>query len=276
MIESVKYFKALSDETRLRILNLLMHHELNVNEITEALAMGQSRISRHLKILTDSGLLESRRDGLWVFYRVAREGEGTEFIGSISGTFKNDPDLRIDLSRLHWIMEEKSRAKTEFFDSIAPEWDSMKKEITGALDITGQVMARYNGEGIAADLGCGTGELLLALAEKAARVIGVDRSPKMLAEVKSRFPGANGRMDLRMGALEHLPMRDGEADTAVINMVLHHLASPFNGIAEANRVLKPGGTFSLSTLKNTAARPCGRSTGTGGSGFPGRRWRAGS
>jgi len=241
MIESVKYFKALSDETRLRLLNLLIHFELNVNEITEAMSMGQSRISRHLKILTDSGLLDWRRDGLWVFYRSAREGNGREFINSISATFKNDYDLKIDLSRLLWIIEEKSRAKTEFFDSIAPDWDNIKKDITGSLDITGQVLDRIRSADTAADLGCGTGELLLALSKKARRVIGVDKSPKMLAQLKSRFDDKNGRIDLRIGAIEHLPMKDGEADTAVINMVLHHLPSPFNGIAEANRILKTGG-----------------------------------
>lgn len=249
MIESVKYFKALADDTRLRLLNLLIHYELNVNEITRALAMGQSRISRHLKILTDSGILSFRRDGLWIFYRAASEGEGTNFINSVKKMLLNDYDLKIDLSRLEWIIEEKSREKTEFFNSIASQWDSMKRNITGDLDITGEISSRIKKSGTIADLGCGTGELLLAMNAASRKVIGVDRSPMMLNEVKSRFSNKNGKIDLRIGAIEHLPMKDGEADAAVINMVLHHLASPYEGITESNRILKKGGSLIIVDLE---------------------------
>ena len=102
----VNYFKALSDKTRLRILNLLLHNELSVNEITSVLKMGQSRISRHLKIMTDCGLLIPRRDGLWVFYKAADRGSSYEFIKMLSNFFENDFDMKIDLSRLGWIIKE--------------------------------------------------------------------------------------------------------------------------------------------------------------------------
>ncbi len=234
----IKYFKALSDETRLRLLNLLVHHELSVNEITEILNMGQSRISRHLKILTDCGLLVSRRDGLWVFYSASKEGPGREFTLSISGFLKNDYDLKIDLSRMEWIIEERRKEKKEFFDSIADRWDKMKKEILGNLDITAEILSRIENRESAVDLGCGTGELLLELSRKADKVIGIDQSPKMLEEVKTRFNKNGNNLDLRIGTIEQLPVKDEETDLAVLNMVLHHLTSPFNGIAETNRILK--------------------------------------
>lgn len=237
-MKTVKYFKALSDETRLRLLNLLVHHELSVNEITDILNMGQSRISRHLKILSDCGLLVYRRDGLWVFYSATKEGPGREFIISISGLLKNDFDLKIDLSRMKWIIEERRKEKKEFFDSIANRWDRMKREILGDLDIPAEILSRTGNRGSVADLGCGTGELLLELSEKADKLIGIDQSPKMLEEVKTRFCENGNNLDLRIGTIEQLPAKDEEADFVVLNMVLHHLTSPFNGIAEANRILK--------------------------------------
>jgi ArsR family transcriptional regulator len=233
-----KYFKALSDDTRLRLLNLLVNHELSVNEITDILNMGQSRISRHLKILTDCGLLVSRRDGLWVFYSASKEGPGREFIISISGFLKNDYDLKIDLSRMEWIIEDRLKKKKKFFDSIANRWDRMKKEILGDLDITSEILSRIENIESVVDLGCGTGELLLELSHRAEKVIGIDQSPKMLEEVKTRFSENGNNLDLRIGTIEQLPVKDEEADLVVLNMVLHHLTSPFNGLAEANRILK--------------------------------------
>ncbi len=248
-MEAIKYFKALSDKTRLRLLNLLIRHELNVNEITNILGMGQSRISRHLKILTDCGLLSQRRDGLWVFYRAAPEGEGREFINSMENILRKDQDLKIDLSRLEWVIEEFEKNKTKYFDAIAPDWDKLKKNIFGNFNITKEIVSKLDMYHTAADLGCGTGELLAALNNKADKIIGIDKSSKMLEEVKQRLPRGENKYDLRLGKIEHLPMKENEADLAVINMVLHHLPSPFNGIAEANRILKTGGTLIIADIK---------------------------
>ncbi len=248
-MKTTQYFKALSDDTRLRLLNLLVHHELSVNEITEILGMGQSRISRHLKILTDCALLVFRRDGLWVFYSAAKDGPGRKFIDSISGFLKNDYDLKIDLSRLEWMIEERRKEIKEYFDSIADRWDRMKKEILGNLDITAEILSRTNNFTTAVDLGCGTGELLLELSSKGNKVIGIDQSPKMLEEVKTRFSENGNNLDLRIGEIEQLPVKDEEADLAVLNLVLHHLTSPFNGIAEANRILKPNSSLIIADLE---------------------------
>jgi ubiquinone/menaquinone biosynthesis C-methylase UbiE/DNA-binding transcriptional ArsR family regulator len=239
-MNTLVFFKSLADETRIRLLNLLVHHELNVNEIVSVMSMGQSRVSRHLKILSDSGLLSWRRDGLSVFYRAADEGRGNELVGVFRELIKNDEVLRNDLDRLQELLAERTREKTRFFDSLAPKWDSIKNQLIDDMLVTGEIVGRLSHCRTAADLGCGTGRLLPHLKKKADRVIGVDGSPMMLEEARRRFMQNGGDIELRLGEIEHLPMRDGEADAAVINMVLHHLASPKTGIAEAGRILKRG------------------------------------
>jgi ubiquinone/menaquinone biosynthesis C-methylase UbiE/DNA-binding transcriptional ArsR family regulator len=247
-METVQYYKALADETRLRLLNLLIRHELNVNEIVSVMGMGQPRISRHLKILTDCGLLKYRRDGLWVFYSASREGQGGRFNELFQVFIAGDSELNSDYAVMQGILEEGMKEKTRFFDSIASDWDDIKQGIFGTVNISEEIVGRIKNCNIAADLGCGTGELLIPIKQKAKQVIGVDKSPKMLEEAEHKL-ASNGRgIELRIGEMEHLPMRDQEADVAIINMVLHYLPSPDSSIFEAGRVLKKGGSLILVDL----------------------------
>ncbi|MFC1670368.1 ArsR/SmtB family transcription factor [Spirochaetota bacterium] len=242
-MKTINYFKALSDETRLRILNILLENELNVNEIVSVLNMGQPRISRHLKILSDGGLLTSRRDGLWIFYKAPADGDGKKFIDSMSGFIRDDDNLESDMGRLKRILDEREEEKKEYFNKIAPDWDKIKSNIVGDINITAEIETRVNGADVIADLGCGTGELLLALCKNNGAVIGIDRSAKMLDEARLRLPRGSNKVELRLGEMEHLPMREKEAGGAVINMVLHYLVSPVRGIKEANRVIGKGGSL---------------------------------
>lgn len=237
------YFKSLSDKTRLRLLNLLLYHELNVNEIVGIMAMGQSRISRHLKILADSGLLASRRDGLWIFYSAVSGGRGREFIDSIKYLLKEDRVYRQDSERAQKIIEDRKRETSRFFDFVSHDWDRMKRTIIGDFDLTGVIRERLHPCRVAVDLGCGTGDLLPVLEGMAERVIGVDNSPRMLDEARKRFSIDGHKIDLRLGDMEHLPLRDGEADFAIVNMVLHHLTDPAAGIRETYRILNRNNPF---------------------------------
>jgi len=242
MVTAVTYFKALSDETRLRLVNILQEYELNVNEIVEIMAMGQSRVSRHLKILNEAGLVFARKDGLWSFYSAVREGEGQKFVESIRFLFDAQPVLKSDISKARKVMAERSQKSVSFFDSIAGDWEQMRRDILGELDLAGAILKYINGSGIVVDLGCGSGaDLLPGLAERSRSAIGVDRSPRMLEEARKSFDKEGLEVDLRIGELEHLPLRDHEADAAVMNMVLHHLIAPLVCLKEAHRVLKPGG-----------------------------------
>jgi len=241
----IAYFRALSDRTRLRLVNLLAHQELNVNEIVDILNIAQSRVSHHLKILTESGLLNSRRDGLWAFYSGAKSGPARKFIDSIQFLFKGEKEMADDLARSRAILWQRQEETAGFFDAVAGNWDRMQREVIGDVDLTGEIMKRVKKCRVVADLGCGSGRFLTALQGMADTVIGVDKSPKMLKEAGRHLlrTRAKGDFDLRIGEVEHLPMADAEADVALINFVLHHLPSPDKGIAEAFRVLKKDGIF---------------------------------
>jgi ArsR family transcriptional regulator len=237
----LNYFKALSDQTRVRILNVLRHFELNVNEIVKLLNMGQSRVSRHLKIMNDSGLLASRRDGIWVFYSAPKNSDVSGFIDSIGYLLSGDPVLDADLERAGDILNDRKKETSRFFDSVAEDWEIMKRTIIGERDLATDILKRIQSCTVVADLGCGTGDLLVHLQKKAKTVIGVDNSPKMLKRAQRYCEDNKMDTDLRIGELEHLPMRNAEADCVIINLVLHHLAVPMDGIREARRVLKKNG-----------------------------------
>lgn len=254
---ALKYAKALADETRLRLLLVLNRFELNVNEIVAATAMSQSRISRHLKILAESGLVSYRRDGRWAFYRAARKDPAQAFILAVEALARSEPGLEADIDQAERIVAQRAIQTTRFFNSVAEDWDRMRREALGGFDVTGKIMALMSRCMVAVDLGCGTGELLKALKIKAQKVIGVDNSPKMLRLAqKNLVPGQEDPDDqgisLRIGDLEHLPLRDQEADFAVMSLSLHHLSSPLDGIREAFRVLTPGGAFVLADFDKHA------------------------
>ena len=246
MSTALQYFKALSDQTRLRLTRVLQRYELSVNELVQLLGMGQSRISRHLKILADAGLLAWRRDGLWVFYRAADVGAGKAFLAAMTPFLEEDPATRADVDMAVRILEDRARKTRQFFNAIAEDWDALNREVLGDFDLAGAVCAVVPAHcGVAADLGCGTGVVLERMCRHVRELIGVDGSPRMLELARRRFaagqPGGETRVSLRIGELEHLPLRDGEAHFACINLVLHHLSEPFAALKEIRRVLQPGG-----------------------------------
>ena len=247
-MDALLYFKALADATRIRLVNTLLHHELSVNEIVALMDMGQSRISRHLKILSDAKILQCRRDGIWAFYSVSDHSETRKLIDGIAYLFSADPSLQQDLGNASRLIEERNIRTRQFFNTIATDWDLLKKEILGSFDLNQAIAQQIEPCATAADLGCGTGELIHYIKEKAPVIIGVDSSARMLAEARKRFVPKNGAPDLRLGELEHLPLRDGEAELAIISMVLHHLSDPVLAIQEAERILKPGGVLIIAEL----------------------------
>ncbi len=244
---ALSYLKALADNTRLRLFNILSRHELNVNEIIRVMGMGQSRISRHLKILTDGGLLSLRRDGLWAFYSAADNDACGRLCGAVRELIENDELGRQDLVQADAIVRERSLRTQRFFDSVAGSWEELKTVVLGSFDLNQAIAELVRPCGSAVDAGCGTGDLLRTLSQKARHVIGVDSSPRMLEQARRQFQNQDA-VELRLGEIEHLPLRDEEVDLAVMNMVLHHLPLPQQGLREVHRALKPHKSFVLADL----------------------------
>ncbi len=244
---TVTIFKALADETRLRLLRILLHHELSVNELVSILKMGQSRISRHLRVLSDAGLTTFRRDGLWVFYQANQDADVQKFLKTLAPYLDKIPEAPEDTVETNRILEEKNAKTQHFFNSVAENWDNLNKKILGSYDLPKTVCeAIPENCGLAVDLGCGTGAVLLRMLSRARNVVGVDGSQAMLDICHRRFeelPEAATRISLRIGSLEHLPLRDQEADFASINLVLHHLEV---ALAEARRILNSRGRLFIS------------------------------
>lgn len=239
-------FKALSDTTRLRIYGVLLRHELNVNELVSVFGMGQSRISRHLKILTDCGLLKCRKDGLWSFYSADTQTAGDRWSALIqeAGYAESQADLQKAARAYHRRTEDTAK----FFDAVAEDWERLKQDLLSGSGMEKRLEALVPKCSVVVDLGCGTGDLLPLLGRKAKQVIGVDNSPGMLEEARKRHQLDASRVSLRVGDLMHLPLRDGEVDCAVMTMVLHHVSEPEKVFSETAKVLKKGKTFILIDL----------------------------
>jgi len=243
------YFKAMADETRLRLINILHHHELSVNEIVTLMDMGQSRISRHLKVMTDSGILNCRRDGAWAFYSAVADGDAGRFVECIRFLFQSEDVLARDLEKAAVLVKERRIKSTNFFNAIASEWNYLQQKVLGDFDLNQTIFDCIDACRYAVDLGCGTGELLLRLKKKAEFVVGIDSSRKMLDQAQKLFSDNNRNIELRLGELEHLPMGDSEADLAVISMVMHHLADPEKVALEVFRILKKDGIFVIADFE---------------------------
>jgi len=238
----IKYCKALSDETRIRLMQVLGQHELSVNELVTLIEMGQSGVSRHLKILASAGLITARRDGLWVFYTSAQEGQSHQMWQALRPFIQESKQSRDDHSMATRIIEERALRTRQFFNSIADHWDTLSRDILGSFDLPAAIIkAMPKPCQTAVDLGCGTGAVLEAMRKHCSTVIGVDGSPRMLELARRRFEEDAKGVSLRIGELDHLPLGDAEANFACINMVLHHLATPKTALHEISRSLHAKG-----------------------------------
>lgn len=242
--------KALADPSRLRLVAVLLHGEFTVQELTSILAMGQSRISRHLKILTAAGVLTVKHQGTWSYYRAC---EASRFFNAIRPAVEAEltglPERGRDLSAVAEVLEERRRRSQEFFDRHARQWDDLARTLLPVPEYRRHLLELVPDDGTVLEIGTGTGGLLTELAARAARVIGVDHSPAMLEEARRRLAhdGAGG-IELRLGEMTHLPLPDASVGCVVANMVLHHAANPAVVLAEIRRVLAPGGVLLLADL----------------------------
>lgn len=249
MMNLLDVFKALSDEARLRILRAVEIAELSVAEIVTALSMPQSSVSRHLKPLRDSGLLETRREGTSVYYRRGPVFQDVAFAELLSEKLGELRGAGRDRAAVDRVLEQRRRESTKFFDEIAGRYGSLTQPGGGWRGLAAALAAGFSGKTVA-DIGCGEGDLTLLLARFAKRVTAIDLSAQMLRVVQERSAeaGVGSRVAAEKGDLEKLPLQEGSVDAVFVSQVLHHTARPGAALKEAARILKPGGQLILLDL----------------------------
>jgi len=257
--------KAVAEPTRLRLLVLCAHADLTVSDLTQILGQSQPRISRHLKLLADAGLLARIREGNWVYFRLAGRGAAAE-LGRILADALPDDDAQVtlDLARLDAIRQARAAKAEAYFRRNAARWDQIRALYVAEEKVEQVFLDLLPVERMhdLLDVGTGTGRILELLAPRAERAIGLDLSREMLAVARAKLDKAGVRnCELRQGDMYHLPLPPASVDAVTFHQVLHFGETPGDAIAEAARVLRPGGRMlvadfaahALETLRDTHA-----------------------
>jgi ArsR family transcriptional regulator len=235
--------RAAAEPTRLRIVALLSKDELTVSELVRILGQSQPRISRHLKLLTEAGLLSRHREGSWVFHRLNDGGgTGADVARHLIALLPNGE--KRDLDRLSAVKRARAEAAAAYFDAIAEHWDGLRSlhvDDAEVETVIGEWLDR-SAIGTLLDIGTGTGRILEVLSPGIDQGIGIDQSREMLSVARANLERTDcGNCQVRQADLYRLPFPGGGFDAAVIHQVLHFLDEPGAAIAEAARVLAPGG-----------------------------------
>ncbi len=242
----VEALKAAGEPTRLRALALLARGELSVGELAQALAQSQPRVSRHMKLLTASGLAERVAEGALAFYRLAPDGEpGRALAQALTEAIDSeDPLLRADRDRLQAVRAARSQAAAAYFEANAENWDRVRALHLPDLDIEAAILD-VAGPGpfdLMVDVGAGLGRMMRLFAERVRRVEGFDLSRQMLAIARAQLADLPpGRWALRLGDVYDPPLAKGLADLVTVHQVLHFLPDPGRAVEAAASLLKPGG-----------------------------------
>ena len=250
---ALSVFRAIGEETRLRIMALLGRGELTVSELTQILGQSQPRVSRHLKILADAGLIQRHREGAWMFYRIAGAVDNPAhdaIVDAISAVGSgNDRIIARDAERFAQSRQARADLAAQYFQDNAAEWNRVRALHLPDSDIELR-MVELAGDGpfeMFVDLGTGTGRMLEIFADRFAEGVGYDVSHEMLAIARTNLEkAAVAHAQARHGDLFSLPMENESADIVCVHQVLHYLAEPDAAVIEAARVLKPGGKLIIS------------------------------
>jgi ArsR family transcriptional regulator len=237
------WMDALSESTRLRILRLLEKQELSVVEICSVVQLPQSRVSRHLKLLAGQGWVRLRRHGTANFYRMVLDEvdpPARQLWLLTREQTAHWPTFEQDSLRLATVLEARKSRSDEFFEGAAGEWDQIRRKLYGHAYEQLALLALLPADWVVADLGCGTGHVVIELARCVQHVIGVDRSLPMLQTARDRVAGMDN-VTLHQGDLESVPVADDACDAAVLMLVLTYVTEPTAALREARRILRPGG-----------------------------------
>jgi len=234
--------KAAGEETRLRLLRLLAHEELSVMELVSILDQSQPRISRHLKLMNEAGLIERFPDGAWVFYRLSQAAATRPLIDAILDRL--DDSYAADMTRLDDVRRQRRTSAEAYFETIAPVWDEIRSHYGSDTAIEAALVRLANLESYEhlVDLGTGSGRMLSLLAAKARSAIGIDLSQHMLNVARNHVHDEGLKnVEFRHGDIYDTRLPAASADLVVIHQVLHFLSDPGRAVAEAGRLLVPDG-----------------------------------
>ncbi len=242
--QTIAALEAIAEETRLRLVALLSEAELTVTELTAILGQSQPRISRHLKLLADAGVLERNREGAWAFFRLG-DGAAADLARSIaSRTNANDRIIASDKARLIEVRAARTQQAEAYFAKVAVDWDRIRAMHVSDRGVE-KAMADIIGKNrinAMLDVGTGTGRMLELFAGLAGRAIGVDQSAAMLSIARSNLDKHVVRnAQLKQGDIYALPVERDAFDLVLVHQVLHFLDDPARAIREMKRVLAPGG-----------------------------------
>ncbi len=241
--------RAVAEPTRLRIAALLAAGELTVKDLTRILGQSQPRISRHLKLLHEAGLLARVQEGSWVYFRLADQVSHAAFLESIIGRVDTGSgEFERDRARANELRQERFEHAQSFFASNAAEWDSLRALHIDEAEVERRLLEALPQEAVdlLVDMGTGTGRMLEVLVGRYTRAIGIDTNQHMLAYARTRIDDNRFRnVQIRHGDICNLSLGDESASVVVMHQVLHYLAEPDRAIAEAARILKAGGLLAI-------------------------------
>ena len=240
MTPLIDIFRALADPTRLRIARLVRGMELTVGELTDVLEQSQPRVSRHVKILAEAGVIERHKEGSWVFLRFATDSTAA----ALGDLLDQAAAPTGDLERLALVRETRVSDAERYFSEHAADWDELRKLHVDDAEVEAAILdlLAERPVGRLLDVGTGTGRMLELLCGEASAAIGIDRSVEMLRAARGKLEAAGlGSVPVRHGDMGALPIENESVDTVILHHVLHFADRPAAAMKEAARVLAPGG-----------------------------------
>lgn len=245
MDDLLALLRAAGEPTRLRILSILSTGEMTVSEMTQALLQSQPRISRHLKLLADAGLVVRFPEGSWVFYRLNETNENYALVDQLIALLPpDDQTLLRDRERLDRVRAERATRAQEYFAANAADWDDLRarhiREDLVEAEMT--ILLSDTKCDLLVDLGTGTGRMLEIFSSHASRAVGFDINANMLTIARARLDNPDRlHCQVRQGDCADVPLEDGAAGVVIVHQVLHFLDDPARAVGEAARVLAPSG-----------------------------------
>jgi len=245
MDDLLALLRAAGEPTRLRILSILSTGEMTVSEMTQALLQSQPRISRHLKLLADAGLVVRFPEGSWVFYRLNEANENYALIDQLIALLPpDDQTLLRDRERLDRVRAERATRAQEYFAANAADWDDLRARHIREDLVEAEMTAFLSDTkcDLLVDLGTGTGRMLEIFSPHASRAVGFDINANMLTIARARLDHPDRlHCQVRQGDCADVPLEDGAAGVVIVHQVLHFLDDPARAVGEAARVLAPSG-----------------------------------